>query len=1078
MFQQEDSYRISMAFSKGLPDRPDGALLYRPHQSPREDAPYPTSATTFPSPLSPLRNLSLAATAAEGRGSLQRRFTTNALPTLSPIAQQRRQAADPAMTPERTVVMHEHSGSYIPGTSGTDISQTERKTRQYEELLAQQRRIQAQMAMIDPETRREVDEQQKLEQDITMFTTGHLSEPTTPPDYYSSVNRVHSARLSTASMASPPGFPTRPSRSGSQLTSPHAAFSRPVTSHTHTSSIPSRSVPASRRGSDEDEEENAYSFADINHRAAANLNRNSMPVKMAELSSLLGSVNTTGFLFGDEDDHKSTRVQNQAASPDANNYLQLQTSNDKFPILVRRDGEGMQLSASSAAMELAQAQQNGSDNQLLTDRTNASRTNRQSLPPSAMRQTGYGEAAMSPLNGILTELNTAKNTAANRRSVEVKFSGLATSKRPGLLASPKGIGSNGVPKLQGSYSTNDIPTLKSTNAGNFSDISGAVQSPRSEFISPARQTSVLGNGHQNGFHTPSRQEQNKPEEHSSAASQRSGLQASAAPFGPSVASPSFEPARAFNAITNANSNGNGHSSPLSMQSYGNGAYYGGYGMQMLGNGFNQMYVGNQGGGQWASPPGPMPGFQHGFGGGYSQQLSQQSPARYNDSQARVMQQRRSQNGEDNSRYLNVDLQDVVGEIYGLCKDQHGCRYLQKKLEEGNAENIRLIFEETNPHMIELMTDPFGNYLCQKLLEYANDDQRTVLIRAAAPSMVKIALNQHGTRALQKMIEFISTPEQIEIITEALRYEVVPLIQDLNGNHVIQKCLNHLSPEDAQFIFDAVGTSCVIVGTHRHGCCVLQRCIDHASGNQKGQLVQYITMNAFTLVQDPFGNYVVQYILDLGEPAFSEPLAESFLGNVAILSRQKFSSNVIEKSIRTGNENTRRALINEIMNPVDLEKLLRDSYANYVVQTAMDYADPETKARLIDNIRPILHSIRHTPYGRRIAGKIQDYDQHLNGLPGAISPPSTMTPGQIGSSPFRTSRSNTVSSYTSNSPVGNSVGNYGASSMGSATSHHRHHGSINNMLAQPGQQQSNGFGQGYQQFGHASRASRSSNMGNY
>jgi hypothetical protein len=91
----------------------------------------------------------------------------------------------------------------------------------------------------------------------------------------------------------------------------------------------------------------------------------------------------------------------------------------------------------------------------------------------------------------------------------------------------------------------------------------------------------------------------------------------------------------------------------------------------------------------------------------------------------------------------------------------------------------------------------------------------------------------------------------------------------------------------------------------------------------------------------------------------------------------------------------------------------------------------------------------------------------------------MTPGQIGSTPFRTSRSNTVSSYTSNSPVGNSVGNYGASSMGSPTSHHRHHGSINNMLAQPGQQQqSNGFGQGYQQFGHASRASRSSNMGNY
>jgi hypothetical protein len=99
-YQHSRSTRIciSMAFSKGLSDRPDSGLLYRPQQSPREDAPYPTSTTTFPSPLSPLRNLSLAATAAEGRASLQRRFTTNALPTLSPIAQQRRQAADPAMT--------------------------------------------------------------------------------------------------------------------------------------------------------------------------------------------------------------------------------------------------------------------------------------------------------------------------------------------------------------------------------------------------------------------------------------------------------------------------------------------------------------------------------------------------------------------------------------------------------------------------------------------------------------------------------------------------------------------------------------------------------------------------------------------------------------------------------------------------------------------------------------------------------------------------------------------------------------------------------------------------------------------
>ncbi len=240
-------------------------------------------------------------------------------------------------------------------------------------------------------------------------------------------------------------------------------------------------------------------------------------------------------------------------------------------------------------------------------------------------------------------------------------------------------------------------------------------------------------------------------------------------------------------------------------------------------------------------------------------------------------------------------------------------------------------------------------------------------------MLSIALNQHGTRALQKMVEYVSTPEQIEIIVLALKDRVVELVQDLNGNHVIQKCLNKLGPENSQFIFDAVGRHCVIVGTHRHGCCVLQRCIDHAKGAQRAQLISAITSNAFSLVQDPFGNYVVQYILDLDEPLFTKPLCLSFAGNIPALSKQKFSSNVIEKCLRTADVETKRMMVEEMLHANEIEKMLRDSFANYVVQTAMDYADPDTKTRMVDTIRPILPAIKQTPHGRRIASKIMGAD---------------------------------------------------------------------------------------------------------
>lgn len=369
-----------------------------------------------------------------------------------------------------------------------------------------------------------------------------------------------------------------------------------------------------------------------------------------------------------------------------------------------------------------------------------------------------------------------------------------------------------------------------------------------------------------------------------------------------------------------------------------------------------------------------------------------------------------------------------GQVYQYCKDQHGCRFLQKKLEEHNAGHVELIFDETKDYVVELMQDPFGNYLCQKLLEHTTDEQRTVLINNAAPEMVKIALNQHGTRALQKMIEYVSLPEQIETIMLALEHQVVPLIQDLNGNHVIQKCLNHLSPTDAQFIFEAVGANCVVVGTHRHGCCVLQRCIDHSTGAQRSQLVRQITANAFALVQDPFGNYVVQYILDLGEPEFSEPLCASFCGNIGTLSRQKFSSNVIEKCIRVADPTTKRIMIEEIMNPTELQKMASDSFANYVVQTAIEYADDDAKIRLLDDIKAFLPQIKNTPHGRRFMQKIADAESSMGGATTAgAAMPANGEYGNYGqTSPYHR-RTNTQSSNGFHSPHSsvNSIGNFGS-----------------------------------------------------
>jgi hypothetical protein len=340
------------------------------------------------------------------------------------------------------------------------------------------------------------------------------------------------------------------------------------------------------------------------------------------------------------------------------------------------------------------------------------------------------------------------------------------------------------------------------------------------------------------------------------------------------------------------------------------------------------------------------------------------------------------------RYTSID--QVIGQIYPMCKDQHGCRFLQKKLDEMNTQTVDIIFNEVYPHFAELMTDPFGNYLCQKLLEHCQEKQRLLLIESVANDLVRISQNMHGTRAVQKMIECLKSGAEIRLVTRGLKAAVVPLIKDLNGNHVVQRCLNHLSAQDNQFIYDAVAGHCVEVATHRHGCCVLQRCIDHASEAQKLQLVNEITTNGLTLVKDPYGNYVVQYVLDLPYPRMLANLILQFKTHLSELSTQKFSSNVVEKCLNVCDPVTRAWMVKELTESEHLKSLIQDPFGNYVIQTAMTVAEPPQHAKLVEGIKPFLFALRNTPYGKRIQNKIMkdgpDPQQQRQRSPGGHSHP--------------------------------------------------------------------------------------------
>ncbi|KAG2699128.1 hypothetical protein I3843_07G177200 [Carya illinoinensis] len=312
------------------------------------------------------------------------------------------------------------------------------------------------------------------------------------------------------------------------------------------------------------------------------------------------------------------------------------------------------------------------------------------------------------------------------------------------------------------------------------------------------------------------------------------------------------------------------------------------------------------------------------------------------------------------------LAEIQGYIYFLAKDQHGCRFLQRLFDKGTCQDVQIIFKEIIGHLVEFMTDPFGNYLVQKLLDVCNEEQRmqTVLMATNQPGqLIRISIDPHGTRVVQKLIETVRAKKQISLVNSALEPGFLALVKDPNGNHVIQRCLQCFSNDDNKFIFVAATKFCVDMATHRHGCCVLQRCIARSVAEHRDKLAGEVSRNGILLAQDPYGNYVVQYIIELKIPSASAKLFSQFKGNFVQLSKQKFSSHVVEKCL-THFEEHRPRIIRELLSESHFDQLLQDRFANYVIQCALAVTKGPLHASLVEEVEA--HKILSTsPYCKRI-----------------------------------------------------------------------------------------------------------------
>ncbi|XP_038173921.1 pumilio homolog 2 isoform X8 [Arvicola amphibius] len=362
----------------------------------------------------------------------------------------------------------------------------------------------------------------------------------------------------------------------------------------------------------------------------------------------------------------------------------------------------------------------------------------------------------------------------------------------------------------------------------------------------------------------------------------------------------------------------------------------------------------------------------------SSQLFPPSRLRYNRSD--IMPSGRSRLLEDfrNNRFPNLQLRDLIGHIVEFSQDQHGSRFIQQKLERATPAERQMVFNEILQAAYQLMTDVFGNYVIQKFFEFGSLDQKLALATRIRGHVLPLALQMYGCRVIQKALESISSDQQVisEMVKE-LDGHVLKCVKDQNGNHVVQKCIECVQPQSLQFVIDAFKGQVFVLSTHPYGCRVIQRILEHCTAEQTLPVLEELHQHTEQLVQDQYGNYVIQHVLEHGRPEDKSKIVSEIRGKVLALSQHKFASNVVEKCVTHASRAERALLIDEVCCQNDgphsaLYTMMKDQYANYVVQKMIDMAEPAQRKIIMHKIRPHITTLRKYTYGKHILAKLEKY----------------------------------------------------------------------------------------------------------
>ena len=278
----------------------------------------------------------------------------------------------------------------------------------------------------------------------------------------------------------------------------------------------------------------------------------------------------------------------------------------------------------------------------------------------------------------------------------------------------------------------------------------------------------------------------------------------------------------------------------------------------------------------------------------------------------------------------------INQIKHLLKNEHNNLDLIRKI-------ILTLNKENCLHIV--FKNIYGNYFIQELFQKMNNDLIQLTIDLISSEFVNIAKSPSGTHALQELLNHINNSEMEKEIIKAIKYREKDMAFDNNATYVLQKIISIIPDKKRIRLNNLIIENAKELSLNANSVLVLKKFIStNTIEENKKKLINVLKKYFIIISQNPFGNYVIQYLFEVWSMKDCEIIVYEIFDKVNVLSCQRFSSNIVIKSLNIFSSDFKNKLIYYICFSSEILNLLKNKYGSNIIKKAVDNMDNETKIK--------------------------------------------------------------------------------------------------------------------------------------